>query len=156
MSPDLFSGWGIRTLASTEAKYNPMAYHNGSVWPHDNSLIAYGAARYGMPELADRVLDGMFSAGAHFELNRMPELFCGFDREPGVGPIPYPVAWSIVGSASTGPNCRRPCPNCGSRTSRSPARPWTCSSSDTWAMSESTCFIGWERFPSWWRNEVWG
>ncbi len=92
MSPDLFSGWGIRTLASTEARYNPMAYHNGSVWPHDNSLIAYGAARYGMPELADRVLDGMFSAGAHFELNRMPELFCGFDREPGVGPIPYPVA----------------------------------------------------------------
>jgi glycogen debranching enzyme len=92
MSSDLFSGWGIRTLAATEVMYNPMAYHNGSVWPHDNSLIAYGAARYGMPELAVRVLDGMFAAGTYFELNRMPELFCGFDREPGVGPISYPVA----------------------------------------------------------------
>jgi glycogen debranching enzyme len=92
MSPDLFSGWGIRTLSSTEVRYNPMAYHNGTVWPHDNSLIAYGAARYGLLELAVNVLEGMFAAGTHFDLNRMPELFCGFDREPGEGPIPYPVA----------------------------------------------------------------
>jgi glycogen debranching enzyme len=92
ISPDLFSGWGIRTLAASEVRYNPMAYHNGSVWPHDNSLIAYGAARYGLPELAVRVLDGMLAAGAYFDLNRMPELFCGFDREAGEGPTPYPVA----------------------------------------------------------------
>ena len=79
-------------LASTEVRYNPMAYHNGTVWPHDNSLIAHGAARFGLPDLAARVLDGMFAAGANFDLNRMPELFRGFDREAGEGPIPYPVA----------------------------------------------------------------
>jgi glycogen debranching enzyme len=91
-SADFFSGWGIRTLATNEARYNPMAYHNGTVWPHDNALIGYGAARYGLKDLAVAVLAGLFAAGTYFDLNRMPELFCGFDREPGEGPVPYPVA----------------------------------------------------------------
>jgi glycogen debranching enzyme len=92
ISPDFFSGWGIRTLARTEVTFNPMSYHNGTVWPHDNGLIAYGASRYGLKDLASHVLVGMFAAGNYFELNRMPELFCGFDREPGEGPVAYPVA----------------------------------------------------------------
>ena len=74
------------------ARYNPMAYHNGAVWPHDNALIAHGAAGTGCKDLAVRVLTGLFAAGTYFDLNRMPELFCGFDREPGEGPVPYPVA----------------------------------------------------------------
>ena len=85
------SGWGIRTLAASEVRYNPMAYHNGTIWPHDNSLIGYGAARYGLKDLTVSVLTALFEAGAYFDLNRMPELFCGFNREPGEGPF-YPVA----------------------------------------------------------------
>jgi glycogen debranching enzyme len=92
MAPEFFSGWGIRTLAATEARYNPMAYHNGAVWPHDNALIAYGASRYGLRDLSVRALAGLFASGTYFDLNRMPELFCGFDRQPGEGPVPYPVA----------------------------------------------------------------
>jgi glycogen debranching enzyme len=92
MAPDTFSGWGVRTLAATERRYNPMAYHNGSVWPHDNALIAQGFARYGMTGLAAHLLTGLFEAGTYFDLNRLPELFCGFDRDPGEGPTPYPVA----------------------------------------------------------------
>ena len=92
MAPESFSGWGIRTLATTEARFNPMAYHNGSVWPHDNALIAFGAARYGLADLTIGVLTGLFEAGNTIDLNRMPELFCGFEREPGEGPVPYPVA----------------------------------------------------------------
>jgi glycogen debranching enzyme len=91
-SAEFFSGWGIRTLAATEARYNPMGYHNGAVWPHDNALIAYGAARFGLKDLTAAVLAGLFAAGTYFDLNRMPELFCGFGREPGEGPVPYPVA----------------------------------------------------------------
>jgi glycogen debranching enzyme len=92
--PDLFSGWGLRTLACGEVRYNPLSYHNGSVWPHDNALIAWGLARYGETKSAARLLAGLFDAGQYFELNRMPELFCGFARHTGVGPIPYPVACS--------------------------------------------------------------
>ncbi len=88
MDPDSFSGWGVRTLATGEARYNPMAYHNGSVWPHDNALIAYGFARYGLEDLAVRVLSGLFEAATSFELHRMPELFCGFARRAGRGPDP--------------------------------------------------------------------
>jgi glycogen debranching enzyme len=69
-----------------------MAYHNGSVWPHDNALVAYGLARYGMGDLAARIWTGLFEAGRWFELQRMPELFCGFAREAGEGPTLYPVA----------------------------------------------------------------
>ena len=92
--PDVFSGWGVRTLACGEARYNPLSYHNGSVWPHDNALIAWGLARFGETKAAARLLAGLFEAGQYFDLNRMPELFCGFDRHAGVGPIPYPVACS--------------------------------------------------------------
>jgi glycogen debranching enzyme len=87
-----FSGWGVRTVAATEARYNPMSYHNGSVWPHDNSLIAQGLARYGLGDLALQIWTGMFEAGRYFDLHRMPELFCGFPQAPGEGPTRYPVA----------------------------------------------------------------
>jgi hypothetical protein len=77
-----FSGWGIRTVATSEARYNPMAYHNGSIWPHDNALIAAGFARYGYRNEALAILDGLFSAAVAMDLHRLPELFCGFPRMP--------------------------------------------------------------------------
>jgi glycogen debranching enzyme len=89
-----YSGWGIRTVAENEVRYNPMSYHNGSVWPHDNALIAAGLTRYNMPEKALQILGGLFEAGTHFDLDRMPELFCGFRQNPGEGPVLYPVACS--------------------------------------------------------------
>jgi len=87
-----FSGWGIRTLDANESRYNPMSYHNGSVWPHDNAIIALGLARYGRKDAAVRVLSGLFEASVHFDLHRMPELFCGFRQRPHEGPTLYPVA----------------------------------------------------------------
>jgi glycogen debranching enzyme len=87
-----FSGWGIRTVASTESRYNPMSYHNGSVWPHDNSLIAAGFARYELKGAAAMVLAGLMDASIFFDLHRLPELFCGFPRRPGESPTLYPVA----------------------------------------------------------------
>jgi glycogen debranching enzyme len=92
LSSDGFSGWGIRTLALGQPRYNPMSYHNGSVWPHDNALIAMGFARYGLKSEAARVFGGIFNAAWHQELRRLPELFCGFIRRPHRGPTPYPVA----------------------------------------------------------------
>ncbi|MBW8888589.1 MAG: amylo-alpha-1,6-glucosidase [Fibrobacteres bacterium] len=92
LSPAMFSGWGIRTLAEGEARYNPMSYHNGSVWPHDNALIAWGMGRYGFRAAACQVLEGLFQASLHFDLHRLPELFCGFVKRPGAGPTLYPVA----------------------------------------------------------------
>jgi glycogen debranching enzyme len=92
LSPESFSGWGIRTLASRERRYNPMSYHNGSVWPHDNALIAWGFAQYGLKQEALRILDAFFDASLHLDLRRMPELFCGFARRPDEGPTAYPVA----------------------------------------------------------------
>jgi len=94
MAPRSFSGWGIRTLAEGEAPYNPMAYHNGAVWPHDNALIAYGFGRYGFISEALGIFEGMFDAAMYFDLHRVPELFCGFPRDPGEGPVLYPVACS--------------------------------------------------------------
>jgi len=91
-SDRMFSGWGIRTVGSGEARFNPISYHNGSVWPHDNSMIAMGLARYGMKERCMRILTGMFDASIYMDLHRLPELFCGFDRQPGQGPTLYPVA----------------------------------------------------------------
>ena len=87
-----FSGWGIRTVATSEARYNPMSYHNGSVWPHDNSLIAAGFGRYGLKESAVAVLAGLLDASLFFDLHRLPELFCGFPRRSGEAPTLYPVA----------------------------------------------------------------
>jgi glycogen debranching enzyme len=89
---DLFSGWGLRTLAASEVRYNPMSYHNGSVWPHDNALTAYGLSRYGLREPVLKILSGLFDASLFIDLHRMPELFCGFPRRPGEGPTLYPVA----------------------------------------------------------------
>src|SRR5262249_22242293 len=86
------SGWGVRTLAAGEARYNPMGYHTGCVWPHDNALVAQGLARYGLGGKAVRLLNGLFAASLSFDLHRMPELFCGFAQQPRAGPVPYPVA----------------------------------------------------------------
>ncbi|HTO09578.1 MAG TPA: glycogen debranching N-terminal domain-containing protein [Myxococcota bacterium] len=89
---ELFSGWGVRTLAATERRFNPMSYHNGSVWPHDNALLACGLARYGAPEAAARILHGMFDASCFMADSRLPELLCGFSRVHGEAPTLYPVA----------------------------------------------------------------
>jgi glycogen debranching enzyme len=94
MAPPSFTGWGIRTLATTEARYNPMSYHNGSVWPHDNALIAAGMARYGYRAEAARIYRGLFDASTYIDLKRLPELFCGFRRVRSHGPTFYPVACS--------------------------------------------------------------
>jgi glycogen debranching enzyme len=93
MASDSFCGWGVRTLAASAARFNPMAYHNGSVWPHDNALIAAGLARYGFKEYANKILTGLFRASLFVEY-RLPELFCGFERCNGEAPVPYPVACS--------------------------------------------------------------
>ncbi|MBB2204715.1 amylo-alpha-1,6-glucosidase [Gluconacetobacter takamatsuzukensis] len=89
-----FSGWGIRTIPEGEARYNPMAYHNGSVWPHDNAMIGLGLARHGYRDEAERLFRGMFDAAFHTDLRRLPELFCGFTRNRAEGPVRYPVACS--------------------------------------------------------------
>ena len=92
MGSGFFTGWGIRTLAADEARYNPMSYHNGSVWPHDNAMIALGMARYGLRAETARLFEGMNAASNAMDLRRLPELFCGFHRRPGQGPTSYPVA----------------------------------------------------------------
>lgn len=94
LAPDAFSGWGVRTLPAGQARYNPMSYHNGSVWPHDNALIAAGFARYGFRRDAARIFSGLFAASTYIELRRLPELFCGFARQRSTGPTFYPVACS--------------------------------------------------------------
>ena len=94
MGDRMFSGWGIRTLAAGERRYNPLSYHNGSVWPHDNALIAKGMARYGYKRECARLLEALYDASLHFDLRRMPELFCGFKPRPHEGPTLYPVACS--------------------------------------------------------------
>jgi glycogen debranching enzyme len=92
-SEQMFSGWGVRTLGAGEVCYNPMSYHNGSVWPHDNALIGLGFSLHGEHEKAARILSGLYEASLHFDLQRLPELFCGFHRRmDGSGPTHYPVA----------------------------------------------------------------
>jgi glycogen debranching enzyme len=85
------SGWGIRTLAKGQARYNPMSYHNGSVWPHDTAICAAGIARYADRSALTSIVSEMFEAAIHFGM-RLPELYCGFERMAGQGPVPYPVA----------------------------------------------------------------
>jgi len=97
---EMFSGWGIRTVSSVESRYNPMSYHNGSVWPHDNGLIAAGFARYRFDDLIAAPFGGLFDASMTVQDNRLPELFCGFHRRPGEGPTLYPVACSPQAWAS--------------------------------------------------------
>jgi glycogen debranching enzyme len=105
-----FSGWGVRTVASTASRYNPMSYHNGSVWPHDCSLVAAGLGRYGHRDAAARILGGLFDASQHFDLQRLPELFCGFARQPGETPTLYPQACSPQPWAAAAPlQCLQAC-----------------------------------------------
>jgi glycogen debranching enzyme len=94
LGPDSFSGWGVRTVAAGEARYNPLSYHNGSVWPHDNSLIGSGLAKYEQKDMAGRILLGLLDASRWADLRRLPELFCGLERRRGEGPTLYPVACS--------------------------------------------------------------
>lgn len=90
--PSFFSGWGIRTVADSEARFNPLSYHNGSIWPHDVSLIALGLANYGFADRIDPIFQGLLDASAFFDSRRVPELFSGSSRKAGEGPVPYPHA----------------------------------------------------------------
>lgn len=92
MAADFYSGWGIRTMSKREKAYNPMSYHNGSVWPHDNAIIAAGLRRYQCLDELSRLAAGLFAASPHFNYRRWPELFCGFTRRGLSGPVRYPVA----------------------------------------------------------------
>jgi glycogen debranching enzyme len=92
LSPGIFSGWGIRAIATEEQRYNPMSYHNGSVWPHDNAMIAFGAREVREKDIALRILSGLLDLSLFVDLRRLPELICGFPRRPGRGPTLYPVA----------------------------------------------------------------
>ncbi|WP_336715649.1 amylo-alpha-1,6-glucosidase [Arthrobacter sp. USHLN218] len=102
MSPEMFSGWGVRTLASDMGAYNPASYHNGSVWPHDNAIIADGFLRYGFVEQAQQLSTALLEA-ADYSDGRLPELFCGFDRSQFAAPVPYPTACSPQAWAATTP-----------------------------------------------------
>jgi len=101
--PDMFSGWGIRTMSKNEGPYNPMSYHNGSVWPHDNALIAAGLKRYGFIEATNRVATAMFDTAVNMDYMRLPELFCGFIRRSRTRPVQYPVACSPQAWAAGAP-----------------------------------------------------
>jgi glycogen debranching enzyme len=94
MNDKMFSGWGIRTIGTDELRYNPMSYHNGSIWPHDNAMIAFGLAKYGFIEEVNRVLEAMFDVTMYVDAQRLPELFCGFEKRKSEGPTAYPVACS--------------------------------------------------------------
>ncbi|QOD03162.1 glycogen debranching N-terminal domain-containing protein [Pseudarthrobacter sp. BIM B-2242] len=102
MSPEMFSGWGVRTLSSDMGAYNPASYHNGSVWPHDNAIIAAGLMRYGFVGEAQRISTALFEAADYSE-GRLPELFCGFGRDQVAEPVPYPTACSPQAWAATTP-----------------------------------------------------
>jgi glycogen debranching enzyme len=100
-SDKMFTGWGIRTLASGEVRYNPMSYHNGSIWPHDNALIASGLSKYGLKTEVNKIATALFDASLFIEGQRLPELYCGFKRRVGEPPTDYPVAcspqtWSVA------------------------------------------------------------
>ncbi|WGF90763.1 amylo-alpha-1,6-glucosidase (plasmid) [Marinivivus vitaminiproducens] len=103
MAPEAFCGWGVRTVATSAARYNPMSYHNGSVWPHDNALIAAGLARYGFKREAARIFEGLFDASTYIDLRRLPELFCGFARQGTQAPTFYPVACTPQAWAAAAP-----------------------------------------------------
>ncbi|MGH1562218.1 amylo-alpha-1,6-glucosidase [Mumia sp. DW29H23] len=102
MSPEMFTGWGVRTLSSAMGAYDPVSYHNGSVWPHDNALVAAGLMRYGFVDEATRLAEGMLTAAERFG-GRLPELFCGFDRDEYEDPVPYPTSCSPQAWAAAAP-----------------------------------------------------
>jgi glycogen debranching enzyme len=93
MDPDMWTGWGLRTLAAGMGAYDPLSYHNGSVWPHDTAICAAGAARYGRWDVVDRIVDGAFDAAMHFA-GRPPELFSGISRDDAPMPVAYPASCS--------------------------------------------------------------
>ncbi len=103
LQPRFFSGWGIRTVAKDQVRFNPLSYHNGSIWPHDNALIALGLARYQCKPAIDTLFGGLFSAATYMDHRRLPELFCGFQRQRGQGPTLYPVACAPQAWASATP-----------------------------------------------------
>ncbi|HUI13195.1 MAG TPA: amylo-alpha-1,6-glucosidase [Xanthobacteraceae bacterium] len=103
LRPRFFSGWGIRTVAKDQVRFNPMSYHNGSIWPHDNALIALGLAHYQCKPAIDTLFSGLFDAATYMDQSRLPELFCGFRRQHGHGPTLYPVACSPQAWASATP-----------------------------------------------------
>ncbi|MGH7046984.1 MAG: amylo-alpha-1,6-glucosidase [Stellaceae bacterium] len=92
LQPDMWSGWGIRTLSRGHPSYNPLSYQNGSVWPHDNGIIALGFKQYGLAQEAAQVARAVTEAGSYFALNRMPELYAGIEREDANFPVQYPDA----------------------------------------------------------------
>lgn len=103
LRPEMFSGWGIRTVARGEARYNPMSYHNGSVWPHDNAMIAQGMSHYGHKAALAAVFDAVMRATTYMDHRRIPELYCGFRRRQGRGPTLYPVACAPQAWAAASP-----------------------------------------------------
>ncbi len=103
LTADLFSGWGVRTYATGQPGYNPIGYHTGTVWPHDTALIAAGLKRYGLHKEANRLVGSVFEAAQRFTDFRLPELFCGFDRDTSPLPVPYPVACSPQAWAAAAP-----------------------------------------------------
>ncbi|MBC7324525.1 MAG: amylo-alpha-1,6-glucosidase, partial [Moorella sp. (in: Bacteria)] len=90
--PDMYSGWGIRTMSKSVKPYNPMSYHNGSVWPHDNAIVAYGLRTLNLFNLLEQVITNLFEAAMYFPYHRLPEVFCGFTRRAEGGPVLYPTA----------------------------------------------------------------
>jgi glycogen debranching enzyme len=94
LGKEFFSGWGIRTVCTLERRFNPMSYHNGSVWPHDNALIAMGLARYEFKQSVLKIMTGLYDASRYMDLHRLPELFCGFVRRLDGSPTLYPVSCS--------------------------------------------------------------
>ncbi|GAB3887774.1 hypothetical protein GCM10029964_054310 [Kibdelosporangium lantanae] len=102
LGPRLWSGFGVRTLATGMGAYNPMSYHNGSVWPHDTAIAAAGLMRYRFVEHAQRIAQGVLDVAAHFN-GRLPELFCGFDRTEFPAPVPYPTSCSPQAWAAAAP-----------------------------------------------------
>jgi glycogen debranching enzyme len=103
MAEDMWSGWGVRTLSAENPAYNPMSYHNGSIWPHDNAIIAAGLKRYGCDEAATRIADAIFAIAAGERDHRIAELYCGFSRSTREEVVPYPVACSPQAWAAAAP-----------------------------------------------------
>jgi glycogen debranching enzyme len=102
VSEDMFTGWGIRTLSRSAGRYNPVSYHNGSVWPHDTAIVVAGLARYGFTDHVQRIATGLIDAAEAFD-GRLPELFCGFDRSEFLQPVPYPSSCSPQAWAAAAP-----------------------------------------------------
>jgi glycogen debranching enzyme len=100
LAPSMFSGWGLRTLSAAHPAYNPMSYHNGTVWPHDNAIVALGLALYGQTQAALPIFSALHDAASSLRYHRLPELYCGMERGQGAEPVLYPVSCSPQAWAS--------------------------------------------------------